>query len=355
MKTQLKIISLLGYFIILACSKKESVAPQTNTPVTNSPNANIPSGWKVLSNFTGSQSLAGVSVAMAGKIYAGLGYTGVSGYNTVSNKWFEYDPTTDKWTEKASFPGVGRANAVAFGINGKIYVGLGTNYNRSTKNEVYGDFYEYDPAANTWATKATFIGPGRDQPAYFTLNEKGYVCTGNTDPMFSITVTRDLYQYDPSIDTWTKKADMPAKARCRAMGFAAGGLGYVCGGEDNNSILLNDQQSYDPTTNTWKVARSFPINLSRGKAISAGTKAYMLGGINGPTAANTIETKSYQYDALTDTWAELADLPSDDTRDKGRFYSMGEIINGKLYFGAGAYWLGDRPNLKSDFFEYSLK
>lgn len=45
----------------------------------------------------------------------------------------------------SDFPGEARNNAIAFVLNGKGYVGLGTN-----STTMFKDFYEYDPATDTW-------------------------------------------------------------------------------------------------------------------------------------------------------------------------------------------------------------
>jgi len=59
-----------------------------------------------------------------------------------------------------------------------------------------------------------------------------------------------VYAYDPASNTWSTKASMPA-ARNDLMGVALGGLMYVIGGQQNNT---NDGalQVYDPVTDAWK-------------------------------------------------------------------------------------------------------
>lgn len=100
--------------------------------------------------------------------------------------------------------------AISFVIGGKIYVGLGTNYDGNTKGATYVDFYQYDPATDKWTEKSSFRGSGRDQPVSFVIGNKGYVGTGNTDPFYAATVTADFYEYDPATDKWTTKAPFHA-------------------------------------------------------------------------------------------------------------------------------------------------
>ena len=57
------------------------------------------------------------------------------------------------WTQKTNFSGAPRYHSVAFAIGNKIYVGTGWN-----NTSYYNDFYEYDPASDTWTQKANFPG-----------------------------------------------------------------------------------------------------------------------------------------------------------------------------------------------------
>jgi hypothetical protein len=54
--------------------------------------------------------------------------------------FFEYDPSTNAWTQKADFGGTGRYYAIGFSISGKGY--LGTGY---TSGGFVKDFWEFTP------------------------------------------------------------------------------------------------------------------------------------------------------------------------------------------------------------------
>ena len=45
----------------------------------------------------------------------------------------------------------------------------------------YKDFWEYDPAANTWTQKADFGGTARYGAVGFSIGSKGYIGTGLID------------------------------------------------------------------------------------------------------------------------------------------------------------------------------
>ena len=42
----------------------------------------------------------------------------------------------------------------------------------------YKDFWEYDPTANTWTQKADFGGTARKNAVGFSIGTKGYIGTG---------------------------------------------------------------------------------------------------------------------------------------------------------------------------------
>ncbi len=86
------------------------------------------------------------------------------------------------------------------------------------------DFWEYDPAANTWTQKADFGGTARYSAVGFSIGSKGYIGTGD-DGWSSI--AKDFWEYDPAANTWTQKADFGGTARDCAVGFSIGSKGYI--------------------------------------------------------------------------------------------------------------------------------
>ncbi|MBK7854552.1 MAG: hypothetical protein IPJ79_06250 [Bacteroidetes bacterium] len=92
---------------------------------------------------------------------------------------------SNQWIQKANFSGTPRNGSCIFSIGGKGYIGIGTDsypvYN--FKN----DFWEYDPSADSWTQKASCPGTARYTPRYFSLGSKGYVGTGwnQVNPLFN--------------------------------------------------------------------------------------------------------------------------------------------------------------------------
>jgi N-acetylneuraminic acid mutarotase len=115
---------------------------------------------------------------------------------------------------------MGSSGAVAFTIQGKGYVGTGSGAGGTGK-----DFWEYDPASDSWTQKADLVGSPVSYATGFALNGKGYIGSGvvfgNGDFL------KTFYEYDPALDKWTRKADFPGFAVDQAVGFSIGDLGYI--------------------------------------------------------------------------------------------------------------------------------
>ena len=78
--------------------------------------------------------------------YSGVSLSiGTKGYflSDGSQIFFEYDPSSNSWIQKANFPGIPRASHCHFSIGGKGYVGDGVDQGFS-----YLDFWEFDPNGN---------------------------------------------------------------------------------------------------------------------------------------------------------------------------------------------------------------
>jgi hypothetical protein len=107
-------------------------------------------------------------------------------------------------------------------INGKGYIGCGRNFAGST---FYNAFYQYDPTGNTWTAKANFGGVAREGASSFVIGNYGYAGTGSTNN-FNTQYT-DFFKYDPVANTWTAVATFAGTARTNAASFGIGNYGYV--------------------------------------------------------------------------------------------------------------------------------
>ena len=226
--------------------------------------------WTQKADFAGGPRYHAVGFSIGNKAYVGTGRMPSGSYST--DLW-EYDPVTNVWTAKANFPGNARRGAVSFVINNKAYVGTG----QSTTGNA-NDFFSYDPATNSWAPMAALPASGRTSSVAFAINNKGYVGTGSVG-----SGTNDFYEYNPVNNTWIPRASVGPTLRQEATGFAIGGKGYIGTGDDYSSgNNYGDMWEFDPGTNTWVQVEDFG-GLARRYLVSftIGTRGYAGTGTNG--------------------------------------------------------------------------
>ena len=182
-----------------------------------------------------------VSFAINDRGYVGMGTT----TNGIINDFWEYNPTTNSWSQKAIFPGLNRFNAVGFSINDKGYVGTGSS-STSIGNETT-EFWQYDPLTNSWNQKADFGGSPRSRAVGFSIVDRGYIGTGYPI-QGSSSNPDDFWEYNPDTDNWTQKANYPGGQTNNGAAFALGnnngyiGMGYL------NKI---DFWKYDKSNDSW--------------------------------------------------------------------------------------------------------
>lgn len=288
--------------------------------------------WIQRDSVGGPGKCAVAAFAIGQRGYIGLGNSD----NGFKRSLYEYNPIIDDWDKKESLGGptgggLERVSPSAFVVNGKAYVGLGNG-----NNPFYKDFWEYDPATDTWTQKADFGGTPRRQAVGFAIDSMGYVGTGIDANGY----TSDFWKYSPTTNVWTAIAPFGGGNRKQAVGFAMGGNGYV--GTGDNGSFSNDFWEYNPTTDTWTAKASFP-----------GTPRYAATGIGAwPDAIvglgydNTLNYKAdlYRYDAISDTWTQLLDFPGG-----ARSNATGFIIERHAYIGCGYNANGI---FVDDFYEY---
>jgi N-acetylneuraminic acid mutarotase len=133
------------------------------------------------------------------------------------------------WKKAAPFP---EPDEELYGVacNGKMYVIGGWDDGKAR-----GANYEYDPATDKW-TKKTSMPRKAHHAALASYNGKIYVCGGfvppeNTNvPLGGAWQPIDnVWEYDPAAESWRSRAPLPGK-RGAAVAVEAGGKIYVIGG-----------------------------------------------------------------------------------------------------------------------------
>lgn len=249
--------------------------------------------WTQKANFSGTQRLSAVGFSIGTKGYIGTGMDNT--YGNTKDFW-EYNPYNNTWTQKANFGGVARCRAVGFSIGSKGYIGTGSYY--SGGYNYCNDFWEYDPATNMWTQKANFGGTARWGAVGFSIGTKGYIGTGEIQGGAK---SDDFWEYDPSTNTWTQMADFPGMARSFAVGFSIGSKGYI--GTGNTGSYTDDFWEYDPSTNTWTQLADFGgLEIACANGFSIGTKGYIGTGVK---MGGAYSNEFWEYDPVSNTWTQM--------------------------------------------------
>ena len=238
------------------------------------------------------------------------------------------------WTQLGdiSFPGNVAADVrVCFEINGKGYAGTGMDQNFNLKR----DFWEYDPSGDTWTQKADFAGSARWFASGFAINGKGYLGTGGGVGGAKLS---DFYEYDPVANQWSSRASFGGGLRDNAVGFAIGNKGYIALGASSTS-RHNDLWEYDPLADSWMQKSDFP-GAARAFSVSfviAGI-AYVGCGYNNQNNPTAYYSDVYAYDPDDSStggggsWTRVADFGGGNRGYAGTF-----VINGMGYVTGGDY------------------
>lgn len=204
--------------------------------------------WTRKADFGGGTILEAVGFAINGKGYIGTGYD--SNGVTTSDFW-EYDPSLDQWTKKAEVPGGSRAGAVGFSFNGKGYVGLGRKDGSSTSS--VKDIWEFDPTTNFWTELPEFDGNGRVGAEGVIFNDKIFI-VGGADANSSF--EPDTWSFNSSNNIWVNHGLNKFVARGL---FNENNKCYIM--EVVNNFFFESEIhliEYNPELNTI-VSRDFPI------------------------------------------------------------------------------------------------
>ena len=280
-----------------------------------------------------------------------------------------------KWIQKANYPGTAVTNPIAFSINGKIYVGMG-----GTGYDYKHDFWEYNPTTDKWTQKKSspsakeYNGTMYEYRnlCHFVSNNKGYVIAYNGYDGDC------LWEYNALNDTWTEKMKCPVPPNTAC--FAVGNYAYVICYErcykynietdewtrlpdedyryrltkpvltsDNNyayclsSYIGNTFWIYDPKSNEWAQRADYP-ERSYGDIVVPTSiwvhNNYVYAGMGYSNDIRSIGTVNdiYRYDSKTNAWEFATTFPG--SQRAGQFSI---VCNGKIYVGLGGFL---------DFWEY---
>jgi N-acetylneuraminic acid mutarotase len=246
----------------------------------------------------------------------------VSGATADENTWVSKAPMHEARS------GIGAAT-----VNGKIYVIGGTNANMASlvgglNRGLVGGFLslneQYDLSSDSWVFKKPMPTPRYDFA--ITVYENKIYCIGgkigmdNNANQYVLSGVNEVY--DPATDTWETKAPMPTR-RSGLEANVVNGKIYLIGGQIQSSIfdisLCNLNEVYDPATDSWTTKAAIPIPARDYASAVIGSKIYVLGGF----AGSVFNCRQNQiYDTVSDDWNQGVSLPS------SALYASGGVTSG---------------------------
>jgi N-acetylneuraminic acid mutarotase len=211
-----------------------------------------------------------------------------SGTSTITELW-EYNSIEDKWTRKADFPGLNRNSGVAFNIRNKGYFGTGAYFDESQYTHYIKDFWEYDPTTDKWTRKSDFPGADRTRSFGFSIGSNGYVGAGSTGAG-----QKSVYRYSPLTDTWAYIGEYPGNGYNYINGVTLNNKRYIGLGGNNSGDAYSDFWEFNATDNSWKKMRSCNLKMEPYMAVSINNKGYL--GIGRKTYMDTDDFRKVVFE-----------------------------------------------------------
>lgn len=312
--------SLLFILVLTGCMGNLSESPYPD--ITFTPKSVMP----------GVGRASAVGFAINGKGYVALGRTAMR--SGALNDCWEYNPDSDKWTQKASFPGKARVKAIGVGLNGKAYIGLGYDISGKIYANNYDlkDFWCFDPNINNWSQLADYPSKYTDACISMVFKDEIYVGFGFDGFGFS----RDFWKYNPMNNVWKELEGFPGPERVGGTMCTDGERVFF--GTGFNTYNQNDWWEYFPTTDTWKELLRMP-DTGRENGLSVSIKDKDLKSryfvttgrrFAGEMTGGGVKSDMMEYDPIRCAWYKRGDIPNG-----GRENALIFTINGKGYVGFG--------------------
>lgn len=227
--------------------------------------------WSGAAPMPAGRHSAGAAV-IDGKFYVAGGSSSPC-FDPAQSTLFRYDPVNDTWSTLAS-SAAARVNLRLEVIDGKLYALGDGNFGGP-------NFEMYDPGTDAWTAKASFPTGTISGAAVGVIGGKLYVGGGLSSCCTSLS---SLWIYDPVTDNWTSGTPLPS-GRNLAVGGVIDNTLYVAGGLDAGGAASTDTLfAYNPGTNSWTTKSSMILARYYHAGAILGGKFYVVGG-SGPSAS----------------------------------------------------------------------
>ena len=252
-----------------------------------------------------------------------------------------YDPQTNTWERLTDMPTV-RSEPMTAVVDGKIYVmgGYVGKDNQGVNLKHLKAVEMYDPETDTWVRKQDMSIPCKEFGIGVVAGKiyaiGGYVHPRDQKPEAPLRI--DLVEvYDPASDTWTKRSDMPTRrsevktAVVQNAIYAIGGVGWPQVG-NHGGPFLGTIEVYEPRINRWTKKPDMPNLRARFSTVVVGGKIYLIGGFTVQAGGATVGewfASTEVYDPIMEKWHLIPEVPT------VRLPFAVAAVNGKIYVFGG--------------------
>jgi len=239
---------------------------------------------------------------------------GVKPFITLGD-FYAFHLISENWSAIASLPqGNERQYASGFSFNGLGYLFGGY------RSAFLKDFWQYNPQTNKWSQKTNFPSSARGGTSIFVIDSIAYIIGGKTTNARAI---REIWAYDLINESWHAKKDLPFGPRWRSGACALGGKGYLAFGLDDSLNYSDEIWEYNPLTDSWSFLTQFPEGgRNYTKLHGIGTQLITIGGND---SAGNFLNECWSYDMLRKKWNKLANIPGEGRRGGMSFQSQSAI------------------------------
>ncbi len=169
-----------------------------------------------------------------------------------------YNTVTDTWRAGPALPNPRGSGAAVFS-NGKLHFFGGLLPDRRTD---VGEHYilDLDDLTAGWQAAAPMPNP-RNHLSGAAVNGLVYAIGGQYGHDAGVQDQKFLDVYDPTTDTWTRKADLPSARSHFEPGTMVHNDKIIIAGGRRGGFFFDDVTEYDPATNQWTERCELPGNL----------------------------------------------------------------------------------------------
>jgi N-acetylneuraminic acid mutarotase len=243
--------------------------------------------------------------------------------------------TRAQWVQDATLPMGEAVGSFSFAIGDNVYVGGGIGLK---------SFYCYNATAKSWTKKADVPGVSYDREfaTGFSVGANGYVTLGYDS--IQQRMLKDIWEYDTTTDSWSKKSNFPGNARQGAYSFVIGALAYVGSGADQLPNYYPDFYSYDPAVDAWTlIGGGGPAGLVYASTFVIADTGFVVAGANASGEMNMV---SAFVPGQPGSWSTRPVFPG-----SARQAGIGYSLDGKGTVGLGVAY-SDPNSPYTDLYTY---